>query len=96
MPYINAVQISRNPRQGTSIKKWRDKAKKTHESTDWFRVAAWGATTPSSPDPSKGRSGPVQSELRTANIRMRKKVTPPNSRARRSDHPPQSTTPNSV
>jgi single-stranded DNA-binding protein len=28
-----------------STKKWTDKANKTHESTDWFRVAAWGNLT---------------------------------------------------
>ena len=28
-----------------STKKWTDKANKTHESTDWFRVATWGNLT---------------------------------------------------
>jgi len=58
MPYINAAQISGNlgkdaetmTTQGRTVtrfsiastKKWTDKANKTHESTYWFRVAAWG------------------------------------------------------
>jgi Single-strand binding protein family len=48
-----------------STKKWTDKANKTHESTDWFRVAAWGNLTKFASSLKKGDPVLVQGELRT-------------------------------
>ena len=56
-----------------STKKWTDKANKTHESMDWFRVAAWGNLTKFASSLKKGDPVLVQGELRTVNIRMRRK-----------------------
>ena len=41
-----------------STKKWTDKANKTHESTDWFRVAAWGNLTKFASSLKKGDPSP--------------------------------------
>jgi hypothetical protein len=57
-----------------STKKWMDKANKTHESTDWFRVAAWGNLTKFASSLKKG--DPVfwsRASCAPVNIRMRRK-----------------------
>jgi single-strand DNA-binding protein len=59
-----------------STKKWTDKANKTHESTDWFRVAAWGNLTKFAGSLKKGDSVLVQGELRTGEYTDEKKATP--------------------
>jgi single-strand DNA-binding protein len=48
-----------------STKKWTDKNNKTHEYTDWFRVAAWGNLTKFAASLKKGDPVLVQGELRT-------------------------------
>jgi single-strand DNA-binding protein len=58
-----------------STKKWTDKANKTHESTDWFRVAAWGNLTKFASSLKKGDPVLVQGELRTGEYTDEKKVT---------------------
>jgi hypothetical protein len=59
----------------SSVKKWTDKANKTHESTDWFRVAAWGNLTKFASSLKKGDPVLVQGELRTGEYTDEKKVT---------------------
>ena len=71
-----------------STKKWTDKANKTHESTDWFRVAAWGNLTKFASSLKKGDPVLVQGELRTGEYTDEKKVTRQTVETRRSDHPP--------
>jgi single-strand DNA-binding protein len=58
-----------------SSKKWTDKAGKTHESTDWFRVAAWGNLTKFASSLKKGEPVLVQGELRTGEYSDEKQVT---------------------
>jgi single-strand DNA-binding protein len=58
-----------------SSKKWTDKAGKTHESTDWFRVAAWGNLTKFASSLKKGEPVLVQGELRTGEYTDENKVT---------------------
>ena len=58
-----------------STKKWTDKANKTHESTDWFRVVAWGNLTKFASSLKKGDPVLVQGELRTGEYTDEKKVT---------------------
>lgn len=48
-----------------STKKWTDKAGKQHETTDWFRVAAWGNLSKFASSLKKGEPVLVQGELRT-------------------------------
>jgi single-strand DNA-binding protein len=57
-----------------STKKWTDKANKTHESTDWFRIAAWGNLTKFASSLKKGDPVLVQGELRTGEFTDEKKV----------------------
>ncbi len=58
-----------------STKKRTDKANKTHESTDWFRVAVWGNLTKFASSLKKGDPILVQGELRTGEYTDEKKVT---------------------
>jgi single-strand DNA-binding protein len=46
-------------------KKWTDKAGKEHETTDWFRVAAWGNLTKFASSLKQGDPVLVKGELRT-------------------------------
>ena len=48
-----------------SNKRWTDKAGEEHETTDWFRVAAWGSLKVRQL-PQAGRPGVVKGELRTS------------------------------
>jgi single-strand DNA-binding protein len=48
-----------------SHKKWTDKQGKEHETTDWFRVAAWGNLSKFAASLKQGDPVLVQGELRT-------------------------------
>jgi single-strand DNA-binding protein len=49
-----------------SNKRWTDKAGKEHETTDWFRVAAWGGLTKFANSLKQGDPVLVKGELRTS------------------------------
>lgn len=81
MPYINLTQISGNLGKDAetstyddksvtrfsiaSNKKWTDKKGTKHETTDWFRVAAWGNLSKFAGSLKKGDPILVHGELRT-------------------------------
>ena len=58
-----------------SNKKWTDKDGKQHETTDWFRIAAWGNLSKFASSLKKGDPVLVQGELRTGEYTDEKKVT---------------------
>ena len=49
-----------------SSKRWTDKEGKEHETTDWFRVAAWGSLTKFANSLKQGDPVLVKGELRTS------------------------------
>lgn len=49
-----------------SNKRWTDKAGKEHETTDWFRVAAWGSLTKFANSLKQGDPVLVKGELRAS------------------------------
>jgi single-strand DNA-binding protein len=49
-----------------SNKMWTDKTGKEHETTDWFRVAAWGSLTKFANSLKQGDPVLVKGELRTS------------------------------
>ena len=91
MPYINLAQISGNlgkdaethTTNGKTVtrfsiasnKKWTDKSGTKHETTDWFRVAAWGNLTKFAGSLKKGDPILVQGELRTGEYTDNSNVT---------------------
>ena len=91
MPYINATQISGNlgkdaetmtTKSGKTVtrfsiantRKWEIDGKK-HESTDWFRVAAWNSLSKFAGQLKKGDPVLVQGELRTGEYKDEAGVT---------------------
>ncbi len=57
-----------------SNKKWKDKNGKDHETTDWFRVAAWGHLGKFAAALKQGDPVMVQGELRTGEYTDDKKI----------------------
>ena len=57
-----------------SNKKWTDKEGKEHETTDWFRVAAWGNLGMFAASLKQGDAVLVQGELRTGEYTDDKKI----------------------